>query len=633
VNLSAEVAAAFLEGMPGRVVQRLLRNGELSSLLSEGRGEIAGVGAFNYADISVALADTPMDASAAITTPEGGGSIYLTRRPDGNHVIRGQAGVDIPMPELGLLDPDPQVRRSAVDTLASRARPWWPQSSVWRDRVAERPLSAVEFGEMLDDLGTVAEHVLALISEASRKDRIGVSDIVPNGLEYFVSLVGPHPGSMDPTEYVKEVLTPHLTALMNTDLQWGLRCLQAVNVAEELDPVSICRGVSSGPLLSALQQIGGGYTASSALTSFMLVNCRRDDQPWQSSVLDELLNFMLDSCASERSQPELSDLHLSLFKLTLGVISQAESLASLPPYWRRLAAFVHATFLLEVVDFSHSNISSLVQWCDAQRTPSMISTQLMDRAEEPLWNVEAQSVAQLFASALVRALRSDVGTARGEIVVSADQQLKLDRLSTTLTLLSASPSLMSGRRLKKGMNGVREVGVEVLGGEDGAEQSLLDLSLAHRWQALAHAACIYRFTDALMLRMREEARSMSLLSASGRTETYLAMENVAAVAACQPDVELAEIVADAIVASAADLDDSDDVLNSAALLLIASGFEADNEARIKWAAQHLTALAFRAKVGVTSRKLAAFLASTERLIRLTHRHWGRAVAAARAASS
>lgn len=631
MNLVAEVAKTYLNDLPERVVQRMLVEEGLANLVSEGAGEVAGIGSFKYSDLLAALANAPLNAAVPLSESLSSSATQLTRSSNGQHVLHGSAGASIPLPELGVLDPDSAIRQMALDALDGRARPWWPRASHWRELFRSRVPREAEFSCMLDELKSVGEFVLASISESSRKNRIGVPDLVPGDLEYFTSLVGPYPETSDASKYTKSTLVPHLERVLRRDTVWGLRCIQAISISTEVDPSHLTKGIASSALLSGLQQIGRGYTASSVLATFKIAQSRSREQPEFLPLADQCLDLMLDSCLRDETTYAIDDLYLALAKLTLRVISQLEPLASAPPYWRRLAAFVHAGFLLDTIDFRHSDIQSLVEWCDSQRSTAMVSADLFDQTVEPLWRGEAQSLSQLWASAVVRAVDWNSIDGSTGIEITNQQKERLDGISATLKFYAVSPDPLSGGKRRQLSTDVPEIGVELLDGEDGQGEALGSLTALQRWQALAYASHVYRFSHDLLVRVRREASSMSLVPAEGREVVYSLLESVAAIGATQPNSELAETVANAVLVAVSEFSDPGDILKGAATLVLASGFEPNEQARLSWVGDRLTGIAFRAQRGVPCARLATFIVSMQRFIRLPSREWGRAAAAARSA--
>ena len=62
-----------------------------------------------------------------------------------------------------------------------------------------------------------------------------------------------------------------------------------------------------------------------------------------------------------------------------------ENFAHLPPYWRRLAAFVHAHFLIDSFSDRNLDIDVFEKWCDGHFSKEMLISSLLDLQSDPMW--------------------------------------------------------------------------------------------------------------------------------------------------------------------------------------------------------------------------------------------------------
>jgi len=92
-------------------------------------------------------------------------------------------------------------------------------------------------------------------------------------------------------------------------------------------------------------------------------------------------------------------------RLTLNTISLNEELALAPPYWRRLAAFAHATMLIATVNFQNWDKPKLTAWCDAKQSLATAAVAILDLIRSPLWRSDLQTATDFGVAALIRAVR------------------------------------------------------------------------------------------------------------------------------------------------------------------------------------------------------------------------------------
>ena len=135
------------------------------------------------------------------------------------------------MPQLALLSPDPEIRITTLRSMLERFGPAAPDFNRFLHDIElrepeEHELSAV-FHEAFHGVAAVQDSLL-------RKLRFGLpmgaEDIFPQDIAYFEMLVGSRPETRDPELYIRDVLIPWRTTLLDRNLKHGLDicCLGAL---------------------------------------------------------------------------------------------------------------------------------------------------------------------------------------------------------------------------------------------------------------------------------------------------------------------------------------------------------------------------------------------------------------------
>ena len=542
LNLEAEIARVQLSGLPASIVKRLLKRDDIANLVEAGTAEVSDLGELVFSDIRSALAGADFGIAVNVFTRPGAQQIAIVRSADGRCRVRGKSGVDTVLPELSLLDPSAEVRRSGAGLLAQRALPCWPSSEKWANVVADRPLHDSEIGLVLDDLQSVADPVIDGIGALFGYGQFKVSDVVPDTKAYYESLLGPMPTASGVAQYVETNLNPHLRGVFDKDANWGLRCVQAACVSELIDPVRAASDVSDDFLFSAIQTVGGGVTPFAILTTYKLASSRalRDDR--FSSFANDALAAIIEKTSIIDVEPGADALFSALVRLTLCVVGQAEELASAPPFWRRLAAFTHAAFLVETIDFSGADVGALARWCEGRRTVETSAVEILDHLVEPGWRADAQSASDLWSACLIRAVRWTPAGPEPTRDLLVEQLAQVEQLHPKLILAAGTPDPLCGVRRDRTAPGVQTMDEDLLSGFDPEASGETSLTPSQTWNALAHSSRIYAFTDALLARIREMAKNLGVgLSSEIGDAAYLPLVWCCDVASTQGDLELAEI--------------------------------------------------------------------------------------------
>lgn len=628
MSLEAEIARIQLNSLPAPIVRRLLKRGDIVALIEAGSAEVGDLGQFKFSDVRDALAKAPFGAFVAVPTP-GGQGISVARSADAMVRVRGPSGVEMVLPELSLLDPSAEVRLEGIRFLSERSLPHWPGGPGWQDLAAQGVLADSDFGLMLDELPRVAEPVIEGIASKILAGRFSVQDLVPTSRTYYESLLGPIPWTMGVSHYVADVLVPHLANVFRKDSTWGLRCIQAASVGEAIDPVRVAADVSDDDLMFATEAVGIGTTPFAMLATYRLASARAAVDRRFSPVAQQALQALATKTCAGEPDSGLDTLLIAFVHLTLGIVGQAEELASAPPFWRRLAAFAHTTVVLEAIRITDTSARDIGAWCAKHRTRERSAVEILDHLAEPRWRSDALSAADLWSTALLRAIGS---TPEGPAIptLSASQ---LEHAQPRLELVAGVPGPLGGARPDWSAPDVQVKDAELLDGVDPAPANGEVLAPMQIWMALVHHANIYRFSDDLMARVRGLAKSLQPRAAGQLREAYGPLALCCNVASTQANLELAELAVAGVIEVCDRVTDPAEAILAASIIILAAGAAKDEAAGIQWAGEKLVALAYRLPRGACCAALAETIEIFQRFIPLRQRRWGKALIVASSASA
>lgn len=631
MSLNAKIARLQLSIFPEILAKRILLREGVIKLAEIGSAEVSAIGEFHFADIRAALSNGEFGVPRDVPRRRGEGVITLIRFETGLHSARLSDGPEVVLPEFALLDPATNVRLSAYSEIVSRAKPCWPNCSVWRNILVERPLSDSEFGCVINELQHIAERELSRISAVVARGSFGVSDLIPSDRSYYESLIGPVATTDPVDEYVTRELVPHLEMVFKADTAWGLRCIQGACISAKLDVPAVTRSATNDDLISTLQVSGPSITPFANLVTMQIAQSRMASDARFSDLAYEALSSLLEQNVLDGESAGDDELFPAFIRLTLNTISQCEQFCLAPPYWRRLAAFAHATILLESLDFNGWDKAKLVAWCDAQNSRSTAALGILDLIREPLWRGDLQTAADLNLVALIRAVKWSPEGEEYLLRTSPTQVQQIQTLSSKFRLVFGLPGPLCGKQQRQGSAAVQTIGEELLQEFIAEGPDALLFNTYRVWNALTYSARIFSFSSELLGKVRGMASEIHLDDTGISEEQYAEISCAAELAALQSDEELAEIVATCILNAAEHLAQPLDAARFAAILVMASGAIANWSGSLTWAADRLVALAYRMPRGVCSEELAAWIETMQRLIPLKERRWGKAWIIARSA--
>lgn len=624
MSSNATIARLQLSSFPDAIARRLLQREDVVSLAEVGTAEVGPIGTFHFADIRSALARIELDVPTDIPRRSREGPMTIVRKMTGLHSARCADESEVVLPEFGLLDPVANVRLNACSEIFRRTGPTWKNNESWREVLADRPLTDSEFSGLIGELQHHVGPQLSRISATVARGSFGVSDLIPSDPFYYESLLGEIAITESSEEYIVKNLAPYLTNVFNGDASWGLRFIRAASVCTTLDWVAITDSATDDDLFAALKALGPGATPFSRLSILRIAQARSASDERFSELKDDALNTLLERAATDANEDEPDELFPALMRLTLNTISMNEGLALAPPSWRRLAAFAHATILLESISFQGWDKEALTTWCDAQQSLDTAAVGILDLIRDPFWRADFQTSSNLSLTALITALKWSPNSGDHLNGLSSKQADLTQGLNSEFRLAFGLPGPLSGGRFRQDDGLEQTIGLELLDGFTSDGPTAVVLSSHQAWNAFAYSARTFSFGNDLLVRLRQIARSIHLRAATISDEDAAILSCAAEVAVLQRDEELANILAICVLRGAENITESIDAAKSAAVLVMASGACANWNDSLTWAAEQLVSLAYLTPRGTSCEKLANWIEVMQRFIPLQERRWGKA---------
>jgi hypothetical protein len=628
MNRRAVVARIFLRTMPPYIRQRLLSRQDIFEVASLGHGKSQSGLQLDYQSIRAILTKLPMEEVKRISTQTTPGWFPLRRSLEGIWV--GNPGTDettIRFPELGLFDPDREVRRKCFAIVLSKVAPVLPHLEDWRARVDGAPLSVHEFTALLLLLGETAKPILSAIEALAE---FSVDELVPISETYYQSLVGIVPPGADPLNAYEEWLLPHLRAALSTDLEWGWRCTRAAYTSAYFSPAEVCGDIDSERLLVTIGA-SSAATPQALLASLEVALVRGTDDPrFMAQAEQALAKIVVAFRGADASR--IGDLSAAFAILTLRKISADPQLAHTPTSWRRLASLAHADMLCHVLELEGEQAGEVSKRCWGMSSVEALAADLSDLQIAPTWQPLLELSKAPWLQALGRAiLLVEAAKSRGIAVPSealdaflAESDTEVGK--TAARLNARGPHVLSGTRRLQAVDDVETLAAVELG-----TASWPRPWSSNEWRLLLVCATQIFFDKSLVDVIMEEVTAL-LKRQEPIADQLAPLYIVARIAAAQGNLTLAAAITEQVNSVANELGTPESVAFAFQIVAAAAAASAD---RAQWIDQLRDAfrdLARQVPKGTCAGELAGQVAALERFVPLHERRWRVAISLARAAS-
>jgi hypothetical protein len=305
-----------------------------------------------------------------------------------------------------LISPDKTTRRAFFAREAARINLPNAASQQWSKVLARHPLSEDELGDLLTDALNTVVAVTDIVTTQLANAHVSLEVLVPRSSLYYERLVGRISDQANIKEYVDAVATGHILQLLSWRVADGLRhalLLASHSLVTEVIAKTPIPSVDFDRLASwarTADPIARATTIEMALTG-------SHDASTTATNIRELAKSLTGQIGTERYDPfaVLSAAFVGVY----GELSKTRTLASAPPFWRRLAALAQAALITRSVLSANGDLSAFVEWMSSVRLSEYSVQCYVDLRSEPRWLGEFAMPRQLRNEIVGRVLMAAAG--------------------------------------------------------------------------------------------------------------------------------------------------------------------------------------------------------------------------------
>lgn len=284
---------------------------------------------------------------------------------------------------LALMSPDPDARLSVFRDEVSPVNLPAEAVSTWEALLEARPPDDDELGVIHDDLNDAPVVVRNAIREQLRSGSPSLDRLVPRSVRYYERLVGRFEGGLSFADYVGLVATPHMERLIKWHTFEGYQLALLLCSQPALSTALGTLEIGSDELARIFDWLAAkGDVISRTAAVEIGLSRLKSDPPLQDS-LSRLVGAV---ALGEQPQPsERYKLLSSLIIVVYGELARIRVLASMPPFWRRMAAIAQAALIERCLIAVAGDTTEFADWAISARGQPFLLQCYVDLRLEPRW--------------------------------------------------------------------------------------------------------------------------------------------------------------------------------------------------------------------------------------------------------
>ena len=290
------------------------------------------------------------------------------------------------MPDLCLLSPCEEVRQATFSRLVNRLGPTFEAIGQLKDKISSNRPDLATLSMVLDASSngmTAVQHSMALKILGGQP--MVQRDFVPESITYFAQLVGPVPDHELAGSYMQTSLKGYRQELIGRDLQGGLHicCLGAMH--DDLSPGQWVAEVNDDSLWAALESVESGCNPFSQLGALDVALYRQHDERFREFA-SRAVRQLLHENFGFGEETNVYRLLQIVGDFVLNRVNLLENGATMPGYWKRLGAWMHAGYIVEKTLKSPYMIplDVLERWTHENMAAAGAYASLVDARTEPM---------------------------------------------------------------------------------------------------------------------------------------------------------------------------------------------------------------------------------------------------------
>lgn len=290
------------------------------------------------------------------------------------------------MPDLCLLSPTAETRRTVFERIIARLGPTFDSDGEMYDSilrgVPDFSTLAIIFDESSNGVASIQENTAEKILSGQP---MALVDFIPQSTAYYERFVGPVPIDQDASTYMNETLAQYRAGLLERDLARALEicCLGAVH--DDLSPGQWLALVDDDMLWSALNLSKCHLSPFSLLGALDVALYRQHDERFREFALKAVEQLLQENFGFAEDINVYRLLQI-VGDFALNRINLLDDGATKPGYWKRLAAWMQAGYIVEtMLRPSHPlSLDVLERWTHDNMTSAGAYANLVDAKKEPM---------------------------------------------------------------------------------------------------------------------------------------------------------------------------------------------------------------------------------------------------------
>jgi hypothetical protein len=535
-----------------------------------------------------------------------------------------QGQVILEIPSLGraaqlsdflCLSSNREERTRTLWQLIDRFGPTAPDFSALLTRAEEHKLSNDEVDELFTEATTGMAALQNRATTALTTNQATLKNLVPDSLRYFERFCGGNIATTNHEDYFGSSLPRYRRDLIRRDLVCGLDiCLQG-SLRDDLMPGVWTEHVNDDELWKALSACDPWANPFALLGALDIALGRPHDERYRTFA-EEAVRKLVQEKFPRPDGIDVYELLPLWADLVLNRINNLEGGISRPPCWKRMCAWMHAGFLVRLMQGISLELEGFREWIGVHRTLVGEYAKEIDLRHEPMYRA---------AEISPRAFREEV---IGRLMVLCDRQRAADRpIPGSDSIRDAVAGLTDQGSLGWALPGPldahrrpAEIGANRLLEDDRIKfaEDLANSQDLAVLSTLAYLSQRYDLGEELLSRMREIIERNSFASEeAGLDERFGRLIDAGLVACAQRDEALATTIASTVVAAAHRAQSASEAIQILQALLTAGAAFQREDAWVHWLEGQLTGVASRLPAGEPSKAFYAHLHELKKVLKLT----------------
>jgi hypothetical protein len=261
----------------------------------------------------------------------------------------------------------------------------------WRRLIEQRALSHRELALLAQDFGNTPALVASTLQLQLRQAQLPLETLVPHSLEYYERLVGRLEGQKNIVEYVEQVASKHIGALLAWDKTEGLRAALLLGAHSLIADRLAKESISPTVFLKLVQWAKSADPLAQTAVLELALKRSAGAAKWAPAVQELAKNF----CKVEQGPQNSFAILSAVFHLVDGELGKRRVMVGKAPFWRRLATLAQAALITRCMFANGAVPAETVEGMDDIRMTEYQMQGIVDMRTEPRWQGDFASPYQL----------------------------------------------------------------------------------------------------------------------------------------------------------------------------------------------------------------------------------------------